>query len=135
MANFKLNALKEITNKEVGGYYPRNSLIVQMAAKKLMGIEIAFNRCVVSGLVKKIGRSCFRNNNRFEQIYLSEGVEAVEPFAFWGALAKTISIPRSLKSMKPNAFSKDVLLLVCQDSYAERYAIKNGLRYQYSQEN
>ena len=118
-----------LNDGELRGYYPRNSLIHQITQANSKGLEITSNCCVISDPVKKIGRSCFRNNERFDRIVISKGVEVIDFYAFWGGKCKEIVIPKSVKSIKKNAFSIGVTLLVHQGSYAERYAIRNGFQY------
>ena len=116
---------------ELHGYYPRNSLINLTTQVHSDGIGVYPNYCVIRSDVKKIGRNCFRNNKRFRDIVISEGVEAIDEYAFHNASLKEISIPKSVKSIRKNSFSKEITLFVYKDSYAENYAIKNGFQFNY----
>ena len=114
------------------GYYPRNSLI-NLLSKSESAIGVYPNYCVIRGNVKSIGRSTFRNNKRFGLIVISEGVETIEEYAFLNASIKEIGLPHSIKKINKNAFSKNITLFVYKDSYAEKYAIRNGFKYEYYQ--
>ena len=116
------------------GYYPRNSLI-NLASKNDSGIDDYTIICVINGCVKTIGRSCFRNNERFELIVLYEGIEKIEEYAFYNMKLKHLVIPRSIRSIRKNSFSKDFTLYVSKGSYAEKYAIRNGFKYKYYTED
>lgn len=116
------------------GYYPRNSLI-NLSSQIKSGIGVYPNNCVIRNNVRVICRNCFRNNKRFGLITITEGVERIEEYAFYNVRVKEIGLPRTLKSIRKNSFSKDMLLYVYKDSYAERYAIKNGYRYEYYDES
>ena len=122
-------------NGELQGYYPRNSLINLTTKNNSNGIGVYLNYCVVRPNVKSIKRSCFRNNKRFGLIILPEGLEAIEEYSFWNMRLKEIGIPKSVKKIAKHAFSKDMMLFVYKGSYAEKYAIKNGFKYDYYQED
>ena len=113
------------------GYYPRNSLINMITKEHSTGIGVYPNYCVIRDSIKVIRRNCFRNNQRFGFITISEGVESIEDYAFWNMRIKEIGIPKSVKRIAKNAFSKDMLLFVYKGSYAEKYAVRNGIRYEY----
>ena len=120
------------SNGTLSGYYPRNSLINQITQNKSEdGLGVYSNYCVVRENVKVIGRNCFRNNIRFRNIAIMEGVETIEEYAFYNTRFTEIGIPRSVKHMRKNTFSKEITLFVYKDSYAEKYAIKYGFRYEY----
>ena len=137
--SFKFNGIDPFddwstSNGELRGYYPRNSLINLITKAHSDGIGVYSNTCVIRSNVKIIKRSCFRNNERFGIITLSEGIETIEDYSFWNMRLKDIGIPRSVKKIAKNAFSKDMVLSVYKGSYAEKYAIKNGFKYDYYQE-
>ena len=119
------------SNGELRGYYPRNSIINLTTKSHSDGIGVYSNYCVVRQNTKVIKRSCFRNNKRFGIITLSEGLEIIEDYALYNMRLKEIGIPKSVKRIYKHSFSKDTLLFVYKDSYAEKYAIKNGFRYEY----
>ena len=119
----------------LSGYYPRNSMINQITQNESEnGIGVYSNYCVIRSNVKTIGRSCFRNNIRFRNIAIMEGVTTIEEFAFYNTKFGEIGIPRSVKHMRANSFSKEITLFVYKDSYGEKYAIKHGFKYEYYQE-
>ena len=124
-----------INNGELAGYYPRNSLINSITKAHSKEIGVYQNSFVIKGDVKFIKRSCFRNNQRFENVTLSEGLLIIEDYSFHNATLKSIVIPKSVKRIGKHAFSKGTTLLVHEGSYAERYAIKNGFNFVYCQEN
>ncbi len=115
------------------GYYPRNSFINILSAKD-NGIGVYSTYCVIRPNTKVIGRNCFKNNKRFGFYCLCEGIERIEQNAFVNIRAKDIGIPRSIKYIHKNAFSKSTLLFVYPGSYAEAYAKKNGYLIKYYQE-
>ena len=110
------------------GFYPRNSLISQISSSN-NGLEVSNDRCLIKGNIKVIGRNTFRNNQRFREIYLSEGVTSIMEYAFYGCTAKEIVIPKSVRHIRRKSFSKATLLLVYRGSYGERYARRYGYKY------
>ena len=117
------------------GYYPRNSLINQITKEHSDGVGVYPSHIIFRESVKVVKRSCFRNNSRFGLITLSEGLEVIEDYAFYNMKLKDIGIPKSVKKIAKNAFSKDMVLSVHKGSYAEKYAIRNGFKYDYYQED
>lgn len=123
-------------NGNLYGYYPRNSLVNTLTQKHdEKGLGVYQNYCVFRDNVKTIKRSCFRNNQRFSLIVLNEGLEIIEDYSFWNVRLKDIGIPKSVKKIAKHAFSKDMVLSVYKESYAEKYAIENGFKYDYYQED
>ena len=58
-------------------------------------------------------------------------VKAIEDFAFCSEIPLRVYLPESIQHIKKNAFSRNVTLIVYEDSYSERFAIKQGLNYRY----
>ena len=138
--NFRFNGIDPFDNwatcdGELRGYYPRNSLINLVTKAHSDGIGVYPNTCVVRNNVKVIKRSCFRNNRRFGIITLCEGIETIEDYAFWNMRLKDIGIPKSVRKIGKYTFSKDMILSVHKGSYAEQFAIKNGFKFDYYQED
>ena len=123
------------SHNELRGYYPRNSIISSLTETFSDGIGVYPNLCIVRNNIKVIKRSCFRNNQRFLSITLSEGIEVIEDYAFYNMKLKDIGIPKSVKKIAKHAFSKDITLFVYKDSYGERYARRNGFSYEYYDED
>lgn len=87
------------------GYYPRNSLINALSRK---GTNLHNENLIILDGIQAIGSSCFRNNRRY----------------------LTILIPESVKRIAKNAFLNcHAKLLVMDDSYALKYAVRHKLNY------
>ena len=89
---------------------------------------------VIPASVTIIGRQAFIGCSKLTSIELQEGVSQI----WWGAFTNCsslseIKLPESLTSIMPDAFSgcKDLTLLVYKGSYAETYALEEGLTYRY----
>lgn len=115
------------------GYYPRNSLVSAISSYK-NSFENRDDKGIVGSCVSTIGRSCFRNNNRFKTIVVMDGVETIEDYAFYSDIPMAISLPNSIKHIKKNSFSNNMTVRVYKNSYAEKYAKRKGLNITYRDE-
>ena len=91
---------------------------------------------IILGSVNKIGNSAFENvrltNNQPFTIDLKEGVEVIGDNCFNGFKSITIIVPSTVTRIGRDAFdTATVTLVVNQGSYAEAYAIENGITYKY----
>ena len=94
-----------IKDNELYGYYPRNSLINILSSHN--SLIIIDNTIIIPDTVISIKGSCFRNIKN-----------------------KKIYIPSSVKKISNSAFKNiDAILYVTENSYAEKYCIRKGLRY------
>lgn len=101
-----------VKNKELNGYYPRNS-IVNLMSMFGYGISVDNKTLYIIEGVEVISNSCFRNNHKYREIY----------------------IPKSVKKIDDNAFKNSgMTLVVYKGSYAERYAIRKKLKYRVHEE-
>ena len=88
------------------GYYPRNSIINGLS--KANSVQISNNTVIIPDGVVSIHGSCFRNNNKYEEII----------------------VPPSVKRISDNAFlNTNIVVVVTKGSYIERYAKRKGLNY------
>lgn len=81
-----------------------------------------------------ICEEAFCNCTELEEIRVPEGVEIIEDRAFnWCTALKCVYLPASLKIMDADVFygCENVTLYVKANSYAEKYAIKSNLHYEY----
>lgn len=115
------------------GYYPRNSLVSAISSYK-NGFKDCGDKGIVESCVSTIGRSCFRNNNRFKTIVVMDGVETIEDYAFYSDIPMLVSLPITVKRIKKNSFSNNVTVKVYRNSYAEKYAKRKGLNITYCDE-
>ena len=116
---------------ELLGFHPRNSLVLMVTLqKKSLGITKSDGGLILGEGIKTIGKNCFRNNARLKFIVLKEGIETIEEHAFWNAKIKEIAIPKSVKSIRKNSFSPEILLRVHEGSYGEKYAKRWGFHYE-----
>ena len=90
------------------GFYPRSSLIC--LASKRYTVDIKNNAIIIPNIVSEIRGSCFRNNKKYKAIY----------------------IPKSVRHISNDAFTNtESTLFVYQDSYAEKYAKRKGIKYEH----
>ena len=85
--------------------------------------------------LRTIGDSAFTNCTSLAEISLPWGMETLGDHAFSGCESLRIAVlPFSITSIGESAFRScdNVTLIVDPDSYAEQYAIEQGLSYQYS---
>lgn len=92
---------------------------------------------IVSGGILSVGDFAFYCCFSLAQITLPEGLASVGESAFYycTSLSK-ITIPKSVTSIGSNAFSychRKFRLVVTEGSYAEQYAMDNGLSYEYAE--
>ena len=88
------------------GYYPRNSIINGLS--KINGALILDNTIIIPDGVVAISGSCFRNNNKYEEII----------------------VPPSVSKISDNVFlNADVVIVVTPGSYVEKYAKRKGFKY------
>ncbi len=97
-----------VVNKELVGYYPRNSL-VNLLSKQNGGYIDNGDSFVINEGVEVIGSSCFRNNERFKEIYL----------------------PQSIRLIKQYAIPREIVLVVHKGTYSEKYVLKHNFTYRY----
>ena len=58
-------------------------------------------------------------------------VKSIEDYAFYSEVPLRVYLPNTIQHIKKNSFSRNVTLIVYKDSYAERFAIKQGLSCRY----
>ena len=93
-----------VRGEVINGYYPRNSLINLLSNN----VTIKDDSIIIPEGVVTIGCSCFRNNNY-----------------------QSIVIPPSVKKINKNAFLNcGATLLIHNNEYVLRYAIRHKLNYQ-----
>ena len=102
--------------------------------------ESAFYNCfsltsiTIPDSVASIGNYAFFNCNSLSDISIPESITSIGDQAFWGCSSLTcISIPDSVTSIGNQAFyhCPNLTLTVPQNSYAEAYAMENGIPYTY----
>ena len=124
--------LKEIGDNCFRGQTIDNAIPIQ----PMSAITPNAEGITIPGSVYRIGNSAFENVKLTEAkaftIDLKEGVAAIGDSCFSGFKNITIIIPSTVTSIGNNAFdAATVTLVVNQGSYAEAYAIENGITYKY----
>ena len=87
---------------------------------------------IIPDSVKYIGDEAFENCTNLISVNITEGVTTIGEGAFFGCESLTSAdIPNSVTDIGQSAFSDcpDLVITAPQDSYAVRYAKKNGIRY------
>ena len=86
--------------------------------------------------VTEIGESAFDNCFSLEDTEIPESVTGIGSWAFSGCSAlESLTIPDSVTSIGSSVFGdSDIIMLVYPGSYAETYAIENGMEYEYADE-
>ncbi len=89
----------------------------------------------IGGFTETIGSHAFYRSSTLQEVTLSEGLKRIGENAFAECpKLLSVAIPQSVSSIARNAFDRQVTTLtVYQGSYAEQYAIENGLQYKYYQ--
>ena len=94
---------------------------------------------IIPGSVQRIGNSAFENiwlGTEDKTIDINEGVKTIGDNCFKEAKNLTIAIPSTVNSIGYDAFDvATAVLIVHPGSYAEAYAIENGITYKFSAEN
>jgi len=89
----------------------------------------------IPGKIKHIGMGAFLDCTSLKSIEIPEGVRSIEDWAFGSCHElQEITLPESLRSMGEFVFEEcDSLetITVVEDSYAERWAIRNGFDVEY----
>lgn len=95
-----------------------------------------YDAVTIPGSVKSIGNSAFRNAKYLSDVVIEYGVQSIGDECFLGCKqTKTVTLPASVTSIGKDAFEREIVtLIVDQDSYAQSYAIENGIKYQYADE-
>ncbi len=85
--------------------------------------------------VKTIGNEAFANIDFISSVVIEEGLERIGDAAFLNCKAlQGVTVPATVTAIGKDAFDKTVTTLtVEQGSYAEHYAIENGLQYKYAE--
>lgn len=88
---------------------------------------------VLPDTVRDFGWAMFKRCSSVESIIIPEGVTELqeEPFEHCSAI-KSITVPVSVKSIKKNVFNDcpQLNVRVNADSFAEKYVIKNAIKYE-----
>ena len=89
---------------------------------------------VIPGSVKRIGDGAFQKSGEFSSVTIREGTVSIGNECFSGCQRlETVTLPASVTSFGKDAFDREkVTLVVEQGSYAQSYAIENGIKYQYA---
>ena len=118
-----------IKDKELYGYYPRNSIINALSQNET--VKLYLDICLIPVSVLTIKRSAFRKNQNIKHIVLLEGLENIEDYVFYETNIETVLIPKSVKHIGKNAFSNcsKLDIAVHPNTYGEKYVIRNKLKY------
>lgn len=85
--------------------------------------------------LKRIGNWAFASAESLESIVIPEGVTEIGEYAFaYSTGLKSITVPKSVTSIGEKAFlwpADDFVMTVEKDSYAESYALENGIAITY----
>ena len=97
-----------IKNGALYGYYPRNSIINGLSQRN--SVLISDKTIIIPNGVMSINGSCFRNNNKYDEII----------------------VPPTINKISDSAFLNSKLVLVVEPgSYIEKYAKRKGLSYRF----
>ncbi len=84
--------------------------------------------------VTSMGSSMFSGCSSLTSVIIPEGVTGIPWDMFYGCSSlKSVKIPESVTNIGGGAFEGcgELVLMVFPDSYAEKYAIENSLKYEY----
>ena len=88
---------------------------------------------IIPGTVTSIGSGAFENSS-VTNVVIGEGTKSLGNNCFKGCYDLTITLPSTISSIPTDAFERTTThLIVTEGSYAETYAIENGITYQYEQ--
>lgn len=94
--------------------------------------QTAISYIKIPGNVERIGENAFADCTLLEEVTIRQGVKVIAASAFSGCIRLTsVIIPNSVKSIESRAFDKcsDVVITGSKGSYAEKYALKNGISF------
>lgn len=103
-------------------------------------VDNALWSITIPGSVKEIGYGAFSYSDYLHFVFIEEGVEVISDYAFdssmggWGL--STVIIPESVTEIGDENYfgcsSSRGMIKCAEGSYAEQYAIDNGLYYEYT---
>lgn len=94
--------------------------------------QTAISYIEIPGNVERIGENAFADCTLLKEVTIRQGVEVIAASAFSGCIRLTsVTIPNSVKSIESRAFDKcsEVVITGSKGSYAEKYALKNGISF------
>ena len=118
---------------------PQEEVIIEEGLKDIG--DNCFRNCKGSGIaditipgtVATIGAGAFENSS-VTKVIIGEGTKTLGANCFKGCYNLTITLPSTISSIPTDAFERTTTrLIVTEGSYAETYAIENGITYQYNQ--
>ena len=134
----KCSALKEITvNSGNSKFSASNGILYNKNQTKLLCCpsNIATTKVTIPGTVTEIEDYAFYNCAGISEVNLPKRLECIGTYAFYncGKLLK-VKIPANVKYMGDWVFkvTDGLVLVVAQGSYAEQYAEKNDIKYEYA---
>lgn len=88
--------------------------------------------------LKRIGNWAFASAESLESVVIPEGVTEIGQYAFaYSTVLKSVTVPKSVTSIGEKAFiwpADDFVMTVEKDSYAESYALENGIAVAYMED-
>ena len=86
-----------------------------------------------TGIGAEDGIGVFANCESLKSITIPNGITSIEKYTFKGCTSLgTVVIPDSVIEIEAGTFGSGVTIYCSSGSYAEQYAIENGLEYEYS---
>lgn len=138
--NIKIPALikeTEVQNILSNCFYKKNIDSVELSNNIVRIDKNAFNGCRLKKItfgthLKTISISAFKNCKNLTKIILNDGLISIKSKAFMNCVnLSEIFIPDSVVEIKEDAFlgCKNVEIICNKDSFANKYAIKNNIKY------
>lgn len=122
-------------------YWGRTDLLEADFSEDIIEIgELAFFKCsnlksvTLSESIVCIGEEAFGHCSNLTYVGIPNGLEIISSYAFYGCEnLGDVYLPTSIKEIGEYAFEEcpNICLIVTEGSYAEEWAIENGIRYGY----
>lgn len=143
-----------ISNRPIGFYDPNHGYDWEWDVKGAFGKCSSLESVIIPGSVEVIDVCCFANCERLEQVEIQEGAKILRDYAFAECPnLREVFLPNSLEVIEQGAFKdccslgtlylspsirliedgafqncRNLIISCTQNSYAEQYAKKNGLK-------